>query len=80
MLQAPIDRSVMHNYLREHSFTAESHSNNNNPSPNDTNVNSDNNDTNDLPMQFDTVEDRPPQHNISSTHLNDLEKKRKSIP
>ena len=80
MLQAPIDRSVIHNYLREQSLTAESHSNNNNPSPNDTNVNSDNNDTNDLPMQFDTVEDRPPQPNISSTHLNNLEKKRKSIP
>ena len=31
-------------------------------------------------MQCDTIEDRPPQPNISSTHLNDLEKKRKSIP
>ena len=61
-------------------MSVQSHSNNNNPSPNDTNVNSDNNDPNDLPMQFDTVEDRPPQPNISSTHLNDLEKKENPFP
>ena len=77
MLQAPIDRSLIHNYLREQSLTAESHSNNNNPSPNDTTVNSDNKDPNDLPMQFDTTEDRPPQPDISSTHFNDLEKEKK---
>ena len=79
MLQAPIDRSVIEDYFRAQSTILEPQSNNNNLHSNeggDTTVHNDNSDDNDFPMQFDTTEDRPPKPDFSSTHLNDLEKKK----
>mmetsp|Transcript_4844 Transcript_4844/g.10246 ORF Transcript_4844/g.10246 Transcript_4844/m.10246 type:complete len:91 (-) Transcript_4844:43-315(-) len=57
MLQAPIDRSVIHNSLRaQYATIVESPFNNINPPTGDTTVHSDNNDPNDFPMEFDTTQ------------------------
>jgi hypothetical protein len=83
MLQAPVNRSTIQEYFREQSSTLESLSNNNNrhgTDPDNTTVHNDTNDASEFPMHFDTTDDRPHQTNFSSTHFNDLEKKRKSIP
>ena len=84
MLQAPIDRSVIQDYFSAQSSNVESQSNNDNLHLNqgdDTTLHTNINDDNDFPMQFDTTEDQPPaQPDFSSTHYNDLENKRKSIP
>ena len=81
MLQAPVNRSTIQEYFREQSSTLESLSNNNNrhgTDPDNTTVHNDTNDANEFPMHFDTTDDRPHQTNFSSTHFNDLEKKKES--
>ena len=79
MLQAPFDRSVIHDVFRAQSSTLESQSNNNNlhsNEPDGTTVHNDNNDAYDFPMQFDTTEDRPPQPDFSLLILMIWERKK----
>ena len=78
-----VSRRTIQEYFCEQSSTLESLSNNNNrhgTDPDNTTVHNDTNNANEFPMHFDTTDDRLHQTNFSSTHFNDLEKKRKSIP